>query len=80
MKRIILVAMVAAFAVAVQAGDAKNCQVKDKPACCPSKAQASEQAKEGTCCPYAKAACCKKKQAPAKQSALASPKAAESAK
>jgi hypothetical protein len=80
MKRIILTVIVAAFAVAAQAGDAKTCQVKDKdkPACCPSKAKASDQAKEGTC-PFAKGATCSK-QAPAKQAGLKSPKAADAAK
>jgi len=74
--------MVAAFAVAVQAGDAKDCQVKDKdkPVCCPSKAKTCEKAKEGTCCPFSKGACCKKKQAQDKQSPVTSPKGAEAAK
>ena len=75
MKRLILSAIVMAFAVAVQAGDAKTCQVKDKdkPACCPSKAKAGEQAKAGTC-PFAKDAACKQKEV--KQTSLPSPKAA----
>jgi hypothetical protein len=79
MKRIILSVMVLAFAVAVQAGDAKTCQDKDKdkPACCASKVKTSDQAKEG-CCPFAKSACCK--QAPVKQTALLSPKAADATK
>jgi hypothetical protein len=79
MKRIILSLMVMAFAVAVQAGDAKTAQdqAKDKPACCASKVKTSEQAKEGTC-PFAKSACCKQKEA--KQTALASPKAAADAR
>jgi hypothetical protein len=79
MKRIILSVIVMAFAVAVQADDAKTCQVKDKekPACCASKAKTSEQAKEG-CCPFAKSACAK--QAPVKQTVLVSPKAASDAK
>jgi hypothetical protein len=79
MKRIILSVMVMAFAVAVQADDAKPCQEKDKdkPACCPSKVKVSTEAKEGSC-PFAKAACCK--QAPVKQTVLASPKAAADAK
>ena len=58
MKRIILSVMVVAFAVAVQAGDAKTCQVKDKdkPACCPSKVKSlARQAKAGaTAAPFAK--------------------------
>jgi hypothetical protein len=78
MKRIILSAMVLVFAVAVQAGDAKTGQDKDKdkPACCGSKVKTSEQAKEGSC-PFAKSACCK--QAPVKPTSLPSPKAAAEA-
>ncbi len=76
MKRIILAVMVLAFAVAVQAGDAKTCQNKDKekPACCADKAKTSDQAK-GTC-PFAKGAC--SKAASVKQTALLSPKASDS--
>jgi len=74
MKRIILSVMVLAFAVAVQAADTKACQDKDKPACCPSKAKTSTEAK-GDCPFAAKSACCK--QAPAKQQVLLSPKAAD---
>jgi hypothetical protein len=79
MKRIILSIMVLAFAVAVQAGDAKTGQDKDKdaPTCCTGKVKVSNQAKEGSC-PFAKAACCK--QAPVKQTVLLSPKAAGDAK
>ena len=79
MKRIILSVMVLAFAVAVQAGDDKTSQDKDKdkPACCASKVKVSNEAKEGSC-PFAKAACCK--QAPVKQTVLLSPKAADAAK
>ena len=79
MKRIILSVIVMAFAIAVQAGDAKTSQAKDQdqPACCGGKMKTSIQAKEGTC-PMAKSACCK--QAPVKQTALLSPKAAEIAK
>ena len=74
MKRIILSVMVLAFAVAVQAGDAKTCQDKDKdkPACCASKVKTSDEAKG--CCPFAKAACCQP--TPAKHTVLLSPKAA----
>jgi len=77
MKKIILSGLLMAFAVAVQAGDAKACQDKDsgKPACCAAKT--SDQAK-GTCCPFAAAkSACKEK--PAKQVALLSPKAAAEA-
>ena len=82
MKRIILSAMVLAFAVAVQAGDTKPAQdtAKDHPSCCSSKVKTSLQAKEGTadtakgCC-----GCCKQKssakQTATKQPALMSPKA-----
>ena len=77
MKRIILSVIVMAFAVAVQADDAKTSQDKDKdkPACCAHKVKTSDEAKGS--CPFAKAACCK--QAPAKQTALLSPKAAADA-
>ena len=82
MKQLILTVIVAAFAVAAQAGDAKSCQDKckdkDKPACCPSKVKVSTEAKSG-CCPMAKTASCSKKAA-AKQTALVSPKAADTAK
>ncbi len=84
MKRIILTVIAMAIAVAVQAGDAKSgqekCPVKDKdkPACCPSKVKVSNEAKGG-CCPIAKSGTCTK-QAAAKQTALASPKAADAAK
>jgi hypothetical protein len=83
MKRIILSVFVVAFAVAVQAGDAKTSQAKDQdqPACCGGKMKTSTQAKmktstqvaEGTfstaksCC-----GCCKQK-----QTVLLSPKAAD---
>jgi hypothetical protein len=75
MKRIILSAMVLAFAVAVQAGDAKTAPAKDQdmPSCCGSKVKTSTEAK-GTC-PFAKAACCKK--TAVKQTVLMSPKAAD---
>jgi hypothetical protein len=58
MKRIILTAMVMAFAVAVQAGDGASCQDKEKSGCCANKgktsvsgqaSQASDKA-EGGCC------------------------------
>jgi hypothetical protein len=85
MKRIILTAVVMAFAVAAQAGDAKpaknECPLKDKPACCAaktscsaSKEKVSTGAKDG-CCPFAKSAACNKKAA--KRPVLASPKAAD---
>ena len=80
MKRIILSVIVMAFAVAVQAGDAKTTQAKDQdqPSCCGAKMKTSmktsTEAKEGTC-PMAKGTCCKQKAA--KQVALLSPKAAD---
>ena len=72
MKRIILSVIVMAFAVAVQAGDAKTSHAKDQdqPSCCSSKMKTSTQAKEGTC-PMAKSACCKQKAV--KQTAVATP-------
>jgi hypothetical protein len=85
MKRIILSMMVLAFAVAVQADDAKTKQTKDqdKPACCASKMKVSNSKDEGGC-PFAKAACCDKKEQAkkdtAKQPVLLSPKAADTAK
>ena len=83
MKRIILSVMVMAFAVAVQADDAK-CKVKDgeKPACCPSKTKVSKD--EGASCPFAKGASCGKseqaKKNTTKQPVLLTPKAADAAK
>jgi len=67
--------MVIAFAVAVQANDAKTCATKDKEktSCCAEKVKTSEQAKDT--CPFAKASCCKA--APVKQTALLSPKASD---
>jgi hypothetical protein len=49
MKRIILSAIVLAFAVAVQAGDTKTTQntPKDQPSCCSTKVKTSLQANEG---------------------------------
>ncbi len=69
MKKLILSVSLVAFAVAVQAGDAKAS--KENSACCASKTQA----KGAACSMSAKAsgACCK--DAPGKQ-ALLSPKAA----
>ena len=101
MKRIITSVIVMAFAVAVQAGDAKTSQdnTKDKPACCASKVKTSLESKttqvndkdQPSCCaskvktsaeakgscPFAASACTKR--APAKQTVLASPKAADQA-
>ena len=82
MKRIILSVIVMAFAVAVQAGDTKTSQAKDQdqPTCCGGKMKTSIQAKEGTC-PMAKGACSKQmavKKTTVKQTALLSPKAADS--
>ncbi len=73
MKKVILTLSLAAFAVAVQAGD-DTCPMKDK-ACCP---KATQQAK--TTCPkmgaQAKVGCCATKQATAKVTKqLSSPKA-----
>ena len=51
-----------AFAVAVQAGDAKTSQAKDQaqPSCCSSKMKTSLETKEGTC-PMSSGSCCKQK-------------------
>jgi hypothetical protein len=81
MKRIILSIMVMAFAVAVQAGDAKAKQTadKEKPACCAKKTQISKDESGG--CPFAKQTCCAAKQQAkkdtAKQPVLLSPKGSE---
>jgi hypothetical protein len=78
MKQLILSATLFAFVVAVQAGETKTCNDKEKAGCC-SQAKATAQAKE---CPMAKelaksgcsgGAC---KATPTKQQALMSPKAA----
>ena len=80
MKRILLSAIVLAFAVAAQAGDKKPAQdaSKDQPSCCSSKVKTSLQANEATpdtgkgCC-----GCCKQmsaKRVAAKQPKLMSPK------
>ncbi len=80
MKKIILSLMAMAFAVAVQAGDAKTCQAKDKTAagCCGEKMKTSTQA-QGTCPFAAKATCTKqtaaKQKRTVKQVVLLSPKA-----
>ncbi len=83
MKRIILSVMAMGFAIAVQAGDGKCCQDKSTASagCCGHKTQTSASG-QGTC-PFAKAACTKQtaaKQAPVKQTALLSPKAADLAR
>lgn len=81
MKRIILSVMVLAFAVAVQAGDAKQVQDKDKdqPSCCASKVKTSDQAKGTSSTAKSCCGCCKKK-APVKQTGLLSPKAIDTRK
>ena len=78
MKRIILSVIVAAFAVAVQAGDAKTSQPKDQdqPACCGSKMKTSTQVKEVTASTEKSCCGCCKQQTAVKQVALMSPKAA----
>ncbi len=54
MKKLTLSLSVIAFAVAVQAGDAKTCPMSggDKPACC---AKANTEQTKASCCPAAKA-------------------------
>jgi hypothetical protein len=81
MKRIILSVIVMAFAVAAQAGDAKD---QDQPSCCGSKTKTSmqtkvktsTQSKEGTAASEKGCSGCCKQQAAVKQTALLSPKAA----
>ena len=89
MKRILLSVIVMAFAVAVQAGDAKTSQAKDQeqPACCGGKMKTSTQVKVKTSTqvnegPSSATGCCGccKQQTPAKQVALLSPKAAGEAR
>ncbi len=80
MKRIILSVVVLAFAVAVQAGDAKKGPAKeqDLPACCGGKMKTSTQVKDKEAtCPMTKCSNCKQKVV--KQTALLSPKAAGAA-
>ncbi len=86
MKKIILSLMVAGFAIAVQAGDAKTCPNKtaDTAGCCCHKTKTSLQVKtsqeaKGTC-PFAKSACTKQTAAnktKVKQTVLLSPKAVD---
>ncbi len=76
MKKLLLVLILTAFAIGVEAADKKAQAAQDKPACC---AQTKATVAEGEC-PMAKGTCCAKmaknaKAAPAKQ-ALLSPKAA----
>ncbi len=73
MKKLILSTMLLALAMVAQAGDTKDCQGKDKAACC-TKAKVSDQTK-ASCCTGTKTAC---KETPGKQ-ALLSPKAAAEA-
>ncbi len=80
MKYIILSLVLAGFALSVQAGDAKQTDAKDKPACC-AKAKADADAKascpmmgkqaKGGSCPMNKQA----KETAAVKPGLASPKA-----
>ncbi len=81
MKKVILSVMLVAFAVAVQAGDAKSCADKEQGGCCPKAKPGAEakaecpMAKQAKAqCPMAKQAKAGEKDAPVKQ-ALASPKA-----
>lgn len=82
MKKLLLSVTLMAFAVALQAGDAKDSKVatQDKPACC---AKAKETAETKGTCPFAKTECCKQTQAKettVKQQALLSPKASSEAR
>ncbi len=90
MKKLILSATLMAFAIAVQAGDAKTSNAKGKEPCCAEKAAiqakaacpVSAQAKAKTCSATTTASACSGatscKDAPSKQ-ALLSPKAAADA-
>jgi hypothetical protein len=49
MKKLILSATLMAFAIAVQAGEAKTANGKDKSACCAEKAVMQTKAASGTC-------------------------------
>lgn len=74
MQKLILSLVILGFAVAVQAGETKTSNEKEKASCCSQKAdqaKASTQA-SGGCCSMDKTAC---KQAPVRQ-VLMSPKAA----
>jgi hypothetical protein len=71
MKKLFVLVVVKAFAVAAQAGDAKNAQDKDSAGCC-SKAKGTEQVKMSCCGNMAKMSC---KKAQARQVVLLSPKA-----
>ncbi len=87
MKKLLLSVTLIAFAVAVQAGDAKDSKVatQEKPACCANKTKTSVSTEAKGTCPFAKTECCKQqtqaKAAAAKpqQQALLSPKAASEA-
>jgi hypothetical protein len=71
MKKLILGLMVAAFAVAVQAGEGKEC--KDK-AACGDKAKASSTAQAKAACGD-KSACCNEAKPTVAKKVLMSPKA-----
>jgi hypothetical protein len=80
MKKLVVSVALMAFAVAVQAGDAKTSKdtPQDKPACC---AKAKDTTEVKGSCPFAMKACSQDKQTAAKetavkQQALLSPKAA----
>jgi len=70
MKKLILSLITIGFAVAVQAGDNKNCTAKEKAAC------ATTKVSENSCCQSVKATTCKSAQTKA---VLMSPKGAEQA-
>ncbi len=72
MKRVILSISLAAFAVAVQAGETKT--DKEASGCCSSMKATSTQT-SGGCCMSQKAACTKGKETAAAKPVLVSPKA-----
>ncbi len=84
MKKLILSLTIAAFAVAVQAGETKACKEGAKSACCSEKTtektamKTSTEAKSGGCCSESKSACSEKasKGKVTESKVLMSPKAA----
>lgn len=61
MKRIILCAIVAAFAVAAQAGDGASCQGKEQGSCCASKVKTSLDAQANQGQDQGESSCCASK-------------------
>ena len=74
MQKVILSIAILGLAVAVQAGETKTSNEKEKTACC-SQAKAEQAKASGGCCSMEKASGASCKQAPVRQ-VLMSPKAA----